>query len=69
MRAAAMMTVLAVGAGDVGGGALSVVQVHCSSDTKQSVYKVAAAFAAEKTKPVGDEGYGAGRDEGNSALR
>lgn len=51
MRAATMMMVLAVGAGDVGGGALSVVQVHCSSDTKQSVYKVAAAFAAEKAKP------------------
>ncbi|XP_018393704.1 PREDICTED: uncharacterized protein PF11_0213-like [Cyphomyrmex costatus] len=50
------MTVLAVGAGDVGGGALSVVQVHCSSDTKQSVYKVAAAFAAEKAQPMGDEG-------------
>lgn len=53
MRAAAMMTVLAVGAGDVGSGALSVVQVHCSSDTKQSVYKVAAAFAVEKAKPGG----------------
>ncbi|KYN12985.1 hypothetical protein ALC57_14831 [Trachymyrmex cornetzi] len=50
-----MMTVLAVGAGDVGGSALSVVQVYCSSDTKQSVYKVAAAFVAEKAKPVGDE--------------
>lgn len=43
MRAAAMMIVLAVGASD--GGALSVVQAHCSSDTKQSAYKVAAAFA------------------------
>ena len=50
-----MMTVLAVGGGDVGGSALSVVQVYCSSDTKQSVYKVAAAFVAEKAKPVGDE--------------
>lgn len=68
MRAAAM-TVLAVGAGDGGGGALSVVQVHCSSDTKQSVYKVAAAFAAEKAQPEGDEGDGGGRDDGNSALR
>jgi len=45
MRAVAMMMVLAVGAGDAGGGALSVVQAHCSSDTKQSAYKVAAAFA------------------------
>lgn len=57
------MTVLA---GD-GGSALSVVQVYCSSDTKQSVYKVAAAFVAEKAKPVGDEREG--RGEGNSALR
>ncbi|KAG5315389.1 MOS1T transposase, partial [Pseudoatta argentina] len=53
------MTVVAVGAGDVGGSALSVVQVYCSSDTKQSVYKVAAAFVAEKAKPVGDERDGA----------
>jgi len=47
-----MMT---VGAGDVSGSALSVMQVYCSSDTKQSVYKVAAAFVAEKAKSMGDE--------------
>lgn len=61
MHAAAMMT---VGAGDVGGGALSVVQVHCSSDTKQSAYKVAAA---EKAKPRRTDGRRKGRAEGNSA--
>lgn len=59
MRAAAMMM---VGAGDV--GALSVVQVHCSSDTKQSAYKVAAA---EKAKPRRTGGRRKGRAEGNSA--
>ncbi|KYM79179.1 hypothetical protein ALC53_10343 [Atta colombica] len=52
-----MMT---VGAGDVSGSALSVMQVYCSSDTKQSVYKVAAAFVAEKAKSVGDERDGLG---------
>lgn len=57
MRAVAMMT---VGAGDVGGGALSVVQVYCSSDTKQSAYKVAAA---EKAKPRRTDGRRKGRAE------
>lgn len=52
MHAATMMT---AGAGDVGNGALSVVQVHCSSDTKQSAYKVAAAEKAKPRRTVGDE--------------
>ncbi|RLU27390.1 hypothetical protein DMN91_001194 [Ooceraea biroi] len=74
-----MMTALAVGAGNVGGGsgALSVVQAYCSSDTKQSAYKVAAAFAAEKAKPRrvgGRRGGGRGwgmvhRDRGKEAER
>lgn len=48
-------------------GALSVVQAHCSSDTKQSAYKVAAAFAAAKAKlrAVGRRGGGS-RAEGGT---
>lgn len=51
MTVVVVTTVVVHGNSGDGDGALSVVQAHCSSDTKQSAYKVAAAFAAEKAKP------------------